>query len=133
MVLSLFPNVGIQASDVDGDALLFTWSFSMVPSGSTATLSDPTVVHPSFVVDKPGTYVVQLIVSDGIGNSAPAMVTITTMNSRPVANAGPDQLVALGQTVQLDGSLSHDVDGDPIHFQWSVLSQPPGARRGDVV
>jgi hypothetical protein len=118
---------GSKSSDVDGDALLFTWSFSSGPSGSTATLSDPHAVNPSFIVDKPGTYGVQLIVNDGIGNSIPAMVTITTMNSRPVANAGPDQLVTLGQTVQLDGSTSSDVDGDPLRFQWSVLSQPTGS------
>src|SRR5205823_673193 len=79
---------GSHSTDVDGDALLFTWSVTRSPSGSTATLSDPTVVNPTFVVDKPGTYVVQLIVNDGIGNSAPASVTITTINSRPVANAG---------------------------------------------
>ena len=121
------PLDGSKSSDVDGDALLFTWSFVQVPSGSTATLSDPHAVSPSFIVDKPGTYVVQLIVNDGIGNSIPAMVTITTMNSRPVANAGPDQLVALGQTVQLDGSKSSDVDGDPLRLQWSMLSQPTGS------
>ena len=117
---------GSKSSDVDGDALLFTWSLIRSPSRSTATLSDPTVLNPTFVVDKPGTYVVRLIVNDGTGNSAPAIVTITTINSRPVADAGPDQLVVLGQTVPLDGSKSHDVDGDQLTFRWSLLSQPPG-------
>src|SRR5262249_35874668 len=117
---------GSKSSDVDGDALMFTWSVIRSPSGSTATLLDPTVVNPTFVVDKPGTYVVQLIVNDGIGNSAPAIVTITTINSRPVANAGPDQIVVLGQTVSLDGSKSNDVDGDHLTFRWSMLSQPSG-------
>jgi hypothetical protein len=36
------------------------------PVGSLATLSDPTAVQPTFVVDLPGTYTVQLIVDDGI-------------------------------------------------------------------
>src|SRR5262249_53687366 len=105
---------GSKSSDADGDALLFTWSLTRSPSGTTTTLSDPTVVNPTFVVDKPGTYAVQLIVNDGLGNSAPALVTITTINSRPVANAGPDQIVVLGQIVPLDGSKSNDVDGDPL-------------------
>ena len=115
---------GSQSSDVDGDALLFVWSVSRSPSGSRATLSDPTVVNPTILVDKPGAYTLQLIVNDGIGNSAPATVTITTINARPVANAGPDQLVVLGQSVQLDSSTSHDVDGDQLTFRWSLLSQP---------
>ena len=34
-------------------------------------------VSPSFVVDLPGPYVVQLIVNDGVQNSAPATVMIT--------------------------------------------------------
>ena len=47
---------------------------------------------------------VQLIVNDGKVNSAPDTVTITTTNTLPVANAGPDQTVFVGTTVQLDGS-----------------------------
>jgi len=37
-------------------------------------------------------------------------------NTPPVANAGPDQTVAVGTTVHLDGSQSADVDGDALRF-----------------
>ena len=67
----------------------YSWSFTSRPAGSTAALSNPTAVNPTFVADKFGTYVVQLIVNDGTVNSAPDTVTITTQNSPPVANAGP--------------------------------------------
>jgi hypothetical protein len=97
---------GSQSSDADGDALSFQWTITTLPTGSTARLSDPTAVQPTFVVDRPGTYTVQLIVKDGIVASAPDAVVITTQNSRPVANAGPNQTVAVGTTVHLDGSLS---------------------------
>ena len=79
---------------------------------------------PSFVVDRPGTYVAQLIVNDGTVNSAPDTVTISTLNSAPVANAGPDQAVSVGQAVGLDGSASSDVDGDPLTFSWALTSAP---------
>jgi RHS repeat-associated protein len=118
---------GSQSSDVDGDPLLFLWSFTQVPSGSLATLSDPTAVHPAFVVDKPGTYRVQLIVNDGFGNSAPDTVTITTQNSRPVANAGANQTVSVGTTVTLDGSASSDIDGNPLTFRWTWTTVPTGS------
>jgi hypothetical protein len=116
---------GSGSSDVDGDPLTFSWSLTSVPPGSSATLSDPTAVMPVFVVDRPGTYVAQLIVNDGTVNSAPDTVTISTLNSAPVANAGPDQTVFLGDTVTLDGSGSSDVDGDPLTFGWSLTSAPP--------
>ncbi len=39
-------------------------------------------------------------------------------NKPPVPNAGPDQSVSEGATVQLDGSGSHDPDMDILSFQW---------------
>lgn len=115
---------GSKSSDVDGDPLTFRWSILSLPDGSSATLSDPASVKPSFFGDKIGTYVVQLIVNDGTIDSTPATVTITTENTPPVANAGPNQSVFVGNTVTLDGSGSNDVDGDSVTYRWSLLSVP---------
>jgi len=45
----------------------------------------------------------------------------------PLANAGPDQTVTAGTTVQLDGSESSDTDGDPLAFQWALIATPAGS------
>ena len=98
---------GSGSSDADGDALSFRWALTTRPAGSQATLTNSTLVNPTFVADVLGTYVAQLIVNDGTLDSLPATVTITVESLRPVAHAGADQpMVALGQTVQLDGSGS---------------------------
>jgi hypothetical protein len=118
---------GSASSDVDGDPLTYAWSLAGAPYGSGATLSDPTAVMPSFMVDLPGTYVAQLIVNDGLLDSAPSPVIVTTENSAPVANAGLDQSVPAGALVTLDGSASSDTDGDTLTFVWSLSAVPPGS------
>jgi len=118
---------GSHSSDADGDPLTYNWSFILRPEGSSASLSNSTSVNPTFVTDIPGVYVVQLIVNDGTVDSSPDTVTISTENSPPIANAGPDQTIAVGSLVQLDGSGSTDVDGDPLSFTWSFVSRPAGS------
>lgn len=45
----------------------------------------------------------------------------------PVANAGPDILVHVGETVSCDGSSSADLDGGKIVFyRWTVAAAPEG-------
>jgi len=69
--------------------------------------------------------VVQLIVNDGELDSEPDTVTINAEgNTAPVAEAGTDQTVAVGENVFLDGSGSFDSDDDPISFTWSIISKP---------
>ena len=118
---------GSASSDVDGNALTYAWSFTSRPGGSTATLSNPASVNPSFVADRPGTFVVQLIVNDGAVNSTPDTVSITTTNSTPVANAGPDQSVNVGATASLTGAASADADGNPLTYAWSLTTRPTGS------
>lgn len=118
---------GSGSSDVDGNPLTFAWTLTTRPSGSAATLSSPSSVSPSFLVDTPGTYQAQLVVNDGALSSAPDTVTITTVNSAPVAQAGPDQFVSIGSLVTLDGAASSDVDGNPLAYAWALLSVPAGS------
>ena len=113
--------------DADGHALTYAWSITTAPGGSHATLSNPTTVHPSFTIDAAGPYVVRLVVNDGIASSTADTVAITTLNSSPVANAGPDQTAVVTQTVTLDGTGSSDVDGDPLTFAWTLTNRPAGS------
>jgi hypothetical protein len=95
-----------------------------VPSGSTASLSDETLVNPNFIVDLPGIYVVQLIVNNAIQDSVPSTVTVTNTNRTPLADAGENSIIALSQAVQLDGGNSFDIDGNPITYLWSMTEKP---------
>ncbi len=121
---------GSGSTDADGDALTFSWSLSSTPGGSTATLSDVAAMNPTFVADVAGAYVAQLIVNDGALNSTPDSIMLTAqvvvVNTPPVANAGLDQSLLVGDTAMLDGGSSSDADGDPLTFSWS-LSVPTGS------
>jgi hypothetical protein len=118
---------GSGSTDVDGDLLTYEWALTTAPNGSTATVSDAHAVRPTFVLDFPGTYVAQLIVHDGTVPSIPDTVVISTLNSKPSAQAGPDQTRAVGATVTLDGTGSSDPDGTPLTFTWSLLTAPEGS------
>ncbi len=117
---------GSASSDPDGDSLAYRWSLT-VPAGSQAALTAITAAATSFAVDKPGTYLAQLIVNDGTTDSAADTVVVSTTNSAPVAHAGTDRTVDPGETLELDGSASSDADGDPLGFTWSLTSIPPGS------
>ena len=91
---------GSGSSDAENDPLTFAWAFASQPTGSSATLSDPTAVNPTFTADVAGTYVMQLIVNDGATNSDPDTVTVEALI--PVGFAPATQTVAVGATLQVD-------------------------------
>ena len=120
---------GSGSNDPGGNTpLTYAWKFKSMPAGSSAQFSDPTAMSPRFEADllNAGDWVLELVVTDSTGaKSDPASVTISTSNSAPVAEAGPDQAVTvIGSTVTLNGSGSYDPDGDTLTYTWKFTSYP---------
>ncbi len=120
---------GSASSDADGDSLSYQWSLISAPSGATALLSNLSAVNPYFTAYLDGDYVFGLIVNDGTADSLSDTVTVhtSTANIAPVADAGVDQNLPTSSLVTLDGSGSHDTDGDVLTYNWSVISKPAGS------
>jgi hypothetical protein len=124
---------GSGSYDPDGDPLTFHWAFDSTPDGSTTTdMDNPFTVNDTpnptttFTPDAAGTYVVSLIVVDGQGlDSAPDRTTITIHSGdAPVAEAGVEQSVNVGDNVTMDGSGSWDGLGRELSYVWSFARVP---------
>ena len=118
---------GAGSTDVDGDPLIYKWSFNSIPADSAAVLSSGSVVNPTFTADRPGTYIAQLIVNDGTVDSLPSTVAVTTNAIQaPTADAGASQTVGHGAVVTLNGSGT-DPQSLPLTFTWSLSTRPAGS------
>lgn len=114
---------GTGSSDPNGDPLTFAWSQL---SGPTVPLDAPGDPRPAFTapdVAAATELVFRLTVSDpaGLTASDTIVVTVTPVvpgNRAPIAQAGPDQTVAGGEDVTLDGTASEDPDGGPLTYRW---------------
>jgi hypothetical protein len=71
-----------------------------------------------------GDYAGSLVVQGDDGNDSIELNVVMTVlaNIAPVANAGLDQSVKVGATVQLDGRGSRDADEDLLTFRWNAPS-----------
>lgn len=114
---------GRSSFDVDGDPLTYTWAQLSGPQGD---LADADKALASFKASAPGKVELVLTVGDidgtSEGDSLWIEVTDPTVNHRPVARAGSDQITTVGSVVELDGSRSADLDGTPMTYLWRQLS-----------
>jgi hypothetical protein len=59
--------------------LTYAWNMVSRPSGSSAAISSPGSAQPTFVPDRVGDYVIDLIVGDSSGTSNPARITVSAI------------------------------------------------------
>jgi PKD repeat protein len=80
-----------------------------------------------------GEAVIQLVVNDGVFDSAPALARVHVTEgvmAAPSATVPASLAGAAGTPIVLDGSSSADPNGLPLVAQWTQLSGPPVAIHG---
>ena len=140
-IMLVFSTLAVGMVSGNGVNADFTWTPHAPLTGQTITFTDqstPTTgvveriwyfgdgngsvdKNPTHAYARPGTYTVTLVVVWNIsGNKTADVATknVTVQNRAPVANAGPDQVLAT-KTVKLNGSLSYDPDGEIVSYVWS--------------
>ncbi len=137
---------GTASFDLESASLIYEWSFTAVPSGSSMTnafIEGRYTATPSFNWDVPGVYTLQLLVSDGELQSDPSYVAVRAVsplpNQAPVAQTGENVVINssanctsgayTGCSCSPCGSRSfvveasaYDPDLDRINYQWIVQS-----------
>jgi PKD repeat protein len=107
-----------SAKDPEGDVLLYTWDFG-----------DGTVVNggasQSHEYAKGGVYTVQVTVNDKQGTpcSLASATSSVKINSRPIADAGPNLVCCVDKEAVFDGSGSSDPEGDALTYRWNFGDQ----------
>ena len=113
--------ITLNGDDADGDVLEFLITD---PANGTLSGTAPELTYTPDA-DFSGTDSFSYRVSDGIASSNTVTVTLTVngVNDAPTADAGNDQAVDEGSTVNLSGSGS-DPDGDELSYSWVQVSGP---------
>ena len=70
---------GTGSSDPDDDPIEFSWSITSAPIGSSAELVGSTTATPSLTPDVAGSYVIELVVNDGLAFSFPSTIEIEAL------------------------------------------------------
>ncbi|WP_157817600.1 choice-of-anchor K domain-containing protein [Candidatus Thiodictyon syntrophicum] len=136
---------GSGSYDPDQDLITFDWRIEWAldakPLASQLTdagILNRTEPNPTLTPDVDGDYVLRLIVSDPWADSEPDDVTLSahTTNVPPNAEAGPDQDVFVGNTVNLLGG-GNDPDHGPaqaLTYRWTFANKPTASllRDGDI-
>ncbi|HDL15263.1 MAG TPA: hypothetical protein ENH28_03795 [Euryarchaeota archaeon] len=109
---------GLKSYDEDGEIVAYTW----VEGDKILSY------NPAFSIKlKPGVHVIILKIRDNRGATAMDSVTVTVLpsqkkeeNLKPVAKAGENLNLTLGEIANLSASQSYDPDGKIISYQWSL-------------
>ena len=125
---------GIQlsgsASQADNHNLTYLWTQT---AGTSVTLSDNTILNPTFDAPNVGTTLKFTLTVTDTENPNPAAATTVSSEltigigefAGPIANPGPGQTVHRRDVVSLDASGSSQADGHDLDYLWEQTSGTP--------
>jgi YD repeat-containing protein len=123
----VIDNLLVNDTDADNDALTIT-DFTPPANGVLEQLGDAGFRYtPNLNYFGKDSF--NYTISDGNEGKASATVRITVIaiNDAPVANAGQDRELFVGDPITLDGSGSADVDTNTLNFNWTLIDIPVGS------
>jgi PKD repeat protein len=132
-VIDITPPVANAGSDIDIDqhgtaaldgsgsmdnVAIISWTWTFKYDDQNKTLEGEAV---TFIFEIPGIYNVNLLVVDAIGNNATDTVNVVVHDIEPpVAIAGEDMIVRIGEEINFDGSESKDNVGI-VQMVWTFV------------
>jgi Calx-beta domain/FG-GAP-like repeat/Carboxypeptidase regulatory-like domain len=110
-----------------------TSQWSQLSGPGTAIFTSSTSPNSTAQFTAPGTYVLDLVASDGtLASNSTTTITVNPIGTTPtqpppVASAGANQTVTLGSTVTLSGSVTYQtVTGATLSTVWQLAGGGPG-------
>jgi gliding motility-associated-like protein len=118
--------IDLTGSGVDADGSIVSYLWTKV-GGPTVVMTNANTPTVSLSGMTPGIYQFQLTVTDDDGDTGSDLVTVNilppTINTAPVATAGPDVNVVLPQnSIKIGGSWADD--GTTVTVLWEKISGP---------
>ena len=119
------------SGSTDPDGTIKTYSWVTLSGPGSVTILNSNTAKPTASGLQTGIYTFELTVTDNLGATAKAQVTVTVYpkpvvpNQAPVANAGSAITISLPQnSTTLSGASSFDADGTIASFAWTQVSGP---------
>jgi hypothetical protein len=120
-------NITLSAENsYDDDGTIVAWRWNCT-SHEELNMTGDDMMAMNFTPTMADTYVFKLVVQDDEDEWSPWAewtIVINPIDQIPVADAGPDMQVRIGNSVDLNGGESYDYEGEITEWLWKCTSHP---------
>lgn len=125
-------NYSALLSSLELEQPQYLWQLEKKPEGSQTNPGQQQGLTTTLQPDVPGEYVLKLTLTDSLGTSLTAKLTLNvsalTINAAPTAIIEAEKnFIKINEKIQLSASKSSDPERSPLSYQWEILQSPAGS------